>query len=180
LFLVGLLAHLVWRWIGRCGVLALCTASLVIGITAFPGSAISGFSLGAGTWAIFVYTSGFVMYRCRNSRWFLPLTLGLILFVILAIGPPGVANTVPILLLAIMRPMRLAAAPLLPQIGEASATIYAYHSPFLIKPWIIVAAMLPSCTLQFTGALGASAIVIAFCTLLFYRARYSPLGFAIL
>jgi acyltransferase len=60
---------------------------------------------------------------------------------------------------------------MLSSVGEAAGTIFAYHTPFILQPLLIIAAGLPTFGFRIAGALTAIAIVIAVCAILHFRYR---------
>jgi fucose 4-O-acetylase-like acetyltransferase len=180
LFLVCILAQVALKFFGVRGIFLLCAASFIVGLIVYPDSDNTGFSPGVGTWGLFSYTAGFAMYHHRNDRWLPAFSLGVALVICGTIGWLGLPKAVPVFLLTLMRPLRFDAAPFLPQVGEASATIYAYHTPFLLQPLVIAATKFHQTWLQWTGAVAAASIAIVVCAILFYQLRSTPARFILL
>jgi acyltransferase len=167
LFAVSFLLVIIQSRLGLLGMWAAALITSGIGLKFFPDS-FTGFTLGVFVWAIFFYAAGYLFFHYRTKK--TSLRFALLAFTLLLIifnGYPGLVRSVPLWLLAEGALIRLDHAPLLGRLGDASGTIYIYHTPFIIQPLAIAATYLHGPLAQFIGCLFAAFIAIGVCYLLF-------------
>jgi acyltransferase len=161
LLLISLGVQLVLRIGGMTAVKLACALALVLALSVYPQSPITGFSLGVAAWGAFAYTSGFLLYGSRDMPTLPFVGLACAIVAVVLLGPRGIPKVMPVLLLSLARPLRLAEVPFAPRLGAASGTVFAYHTPFLLQPLVMLASKLPDWRLQLFGVLLAAATVIA-------------------
>lgn len=179
LFVISCVTHTVHVLFDARGVLACSLLSLSAGVYFTPDAPNTGFSLGMILFGLFCYSAGFAMYRWRAVK---NRSIGVVLIsvaVVCVLGLAGLPKVVPLLLLECMYFSRLGSVPLLDKVGEASGTIYAYHSPFILNPLIILVTRCPK-GFQLIGVVAAVIISIAMCTYAFDRLRATPFKWALL
>ena len=167
LFAVSLVLVVVQLRLGVGGMGASAWIAAVVGLAYFPHD-FTGFSWGVLVWALSFYSCGYLLFRYRAEK--RALRAALIAFTVIVIlfsGVYGVIRCIPLWLLAEGPAIRLDRAPLLPRLGEASGTIYIYHTPFVIMPLAISASYLPGPFAQFAGLMLAAAVAIAICCVIY-------------
>lgn len=176
LFLISLPVHALAHWGKARAVLFLGLASYVAALFFYPQSPNTGFSLGVFMWGLFSYCIGYWMHGAPStSRNLILSVLGAACLFVVA-GPVGLYKMVPIAFLAVLPWIEKTRESWLSHVGEASGTIYIYHTPFLIQPLLIIAATrIHSWPGQVAAALGLSFLVIAFCTALHLGLRQTRL-----
>lgn len=168
LFAVSVLFVLVQRALGLYGIAAVTLATFLAGLILFP-MAFTGFYLGVFIWALCFYASGYLLYHFHARRKQAGLVvLASAVVLIIFNGVPGLIHFIPFALLCFGTLLALDRIPLLVSTGEASGTIYIYHTPFLIQPLVIVASHLHGAPLQFVGGITAALLSVGLCFALFH------------
>jgi len=144
------------------------TAAFVLGIILFS-SAFTGFQMAVFCWGCFYYGFGYTLFSVREKTQTRRALVVICTLILLATcGEFGVLKAIPLWLLAEASTLGLTRLPLLERLGEASGTIYAYHSPFIVQPLALAVALLPGAPAQFVGALAAVALTAAICCAFYY------------
>ena len=167
LFGVSVLLVVVHLGLGLNGMWVVAWISGVIGLAYFPRS-FTGFSCGVFLWSTCYYAGGYLLFHYRANKQAIRVVL--IAFTVVAIlfsGACGIIRCVPLWLFTEGPTIGLDRVPLLGRLGDASGTIYIYHTPFLIMPLAIAASYLPGPVSQFAGLLLAASIAIAICCAIF-------------
>jgi hypothetical protein len=171
LFGASVIFTIVHRVLGTLGVLALVVATFVAGLAYFPNE-FTAFRLGMLIWAICFYAAGYLLFQYREKVGHIRMTLIVATaFLFFFNGHYGVLGSVPLWLIVEGSRLRLAGIPGLPSLGEASGTIYIYHTPFIIQTLVIAATYLHGPVAQFIGVLCAEAIAIAICYTFYHLAK---------
>ncbi|HEY0946786.1 MAG TPA: acyltransferase [Opitutaceae bacterium] len=163
LFGISTVLHAALRAAGVRGVVVLAMLAFATGVAFFPHTAGTGMNPGVFVWGVFSYAAGYLLFLYRNPR---QRTRGLLVcaaLLLIWIGPAALLKLVPIALVTFAGALRLEVWTPLHRIGDASGTIFAYHSPFLQGTLLITASLLPGVTLQVVGALTATAVTILVC-----------------
>ena len=79
----------------------------------------------------------------------------------------GIIRCVPFWLIAEGTTLQLDRVPFLVKLGEASGTIYVYHTPFIVRFLVISATFLPGLFIQLIAINLDAWIAIGLCYLLF-------------
>jgi hypothetical protein len=167
LFVVSLILVIIQSRIGLFGMWAASLITFGVGLKFFPAS-FTGFSLGVFLWAICFYASGYLLFHYRTQKASIRVILfAFTLLLVIFSGYLGIIRCLPLWLIAEGAFLRLDHTPLLGRLGEASGTIYIYHTPFIIQPLAIAATYLHGPLAQFIGAMFAAFIAIGACYLLF-------------
>lgn len=129
--------------------------------------------------AIYCYAGGFIMFHHHNkpNRWVLAVFQALILIGFL--GFKGIPKAIPLILLASSHQLEFFSNKITRSIGEASGTIFAYHTPFLLHPMVIVCAHLPN-PFQIPALVVSVALSIALCTAFYFFCRHRKFNFILL
>lgn len=90
------------------------------------------------------------------------------------LGRDGLGKAMPLLLLAAHGPINHLATSWLNKLGEASGTIYAYHTPFVLQPLVIGSTFLPARWIL-PGLLASVVVTMLLCTWLHHRLRDTKL-----
>jgi hypothetical protein len=171
LFLLSLGVHALWRAAGRAGVAVGCGAALLAGIALYPHAHTTGFNLGVAVWGLFAYAAGFLLQQRPPARgaWLFGVAFAIALGALL--GRDALPRALPIVLLCAAKPLPGRNLGWLGAVGEASGTVFAYHTPFLLQPLVIVMTRLPDWRAQLLGVLLAAAIAIALTTALHHSLK---------
>lgn len=180
LFVICLSVHAILRCFHRAGLYLAGCAAFAAGLTFFPMNSNTGYTAGVGIWGAFCYISGFAMCKQRHNKWLVAFPVALTFIIFSAIGAPGLSKAVPLLLLAVARRVPLSPNSLLIRLGEASGTIYAYHSPFVLYPLLILVSRLPDPKLQFAGSILSSIVAMGLCAVAFHKFRTTAFRHALL
>jgi acyltransferase len=166
LFGVSLVVVMNQHLLGMAGMWVISIVTFGIGLALFPAE-LTGFSLGVFLWAICFYTAGYLLFQYREKRTQIRVIL-LIATVLLVVfsGYHGLSRSVPLWLITEGYGLRIDRLPILPAWGDASGTIYIYHTPFIIQPLAIAITFLHGAILQFAAALVAVVVAISICYLL--------------
>lgn len=160
----------------RRAVLFLTVVAFLVGICRYSHSLNTGFSLGVFVWGLFSYGAGYLIHYFPSTKRNLLLTFIAAGLVFLAAGPLGLLKLVAIVLLILLPWLEKFPASLLTKFGEASGTIYIYHTPFIIQPLLIlVAARMHSWPLQVATALILSLCTVGLCCGFYYILRTTRL-----
>ncbi|AHF94949.1 hypothetical protein OPIT5_30860 [Opitutaceae bacterium TAV5] len=166
LFIVGSVIHLSFRLLGLGGVWGCTLGGAFAGMILTPDSGNTGPSSGVILFGGFCYASGFLMHRYRNFSYRIAVVLAVALLFFLVLGIEGLPKVVPLLMIECMHQTGLSKITPVCLAGEASGTIYAYHTPFILAPLVILVAQRPE-TVQFAGVLAAGFFCVAICSFLF-------------
>jgi acyltransferase len=166
-------AHLALRVAGRTGVIALGGACFATALFYYPHCADTGFSAGVALWGCFMYCCGFLLYPHPHNKITWCVLAGLAMFAVAVAGLTIWGKFAAVGLLGVAPIVRLPSIPLLVAIGDASGTIYIYHTPFILQPLMILAAKAHTPVAQFLCALAAAALAIAICSAIFFGLRNS-------
>jgi acyltransferase len=163
LFGISLVLIVVQKRLGLYGMWTAAVVGFAVGTAFYPNN-FTGFNGGVFLWGIGFYSAGYLLFHHRNDV----IGIRMVLFVVTLLlmvfnGEHGLIRCIPLWLLAEGHALRFDRLPLLGRLGDASGTIYIYHTPFIIQPLVIAATLLPGAPLQFTGALLAAAVAIAIC-----------------
>ncbi|MCE0483908.1 MAG: acyltransferase [Methylacidiphilales bacterium] len=171
LFGASVLFILIQRALGLYGVATLAAGTFLTGLILFPG-AFTGFTLGVFIWGLCFYAGGYLLYQFRDQKKRVEIVVLVVsLALIVATGAAGVVHAVPLLLICYGSWLALDRSSLLINTGEASGTIYIYHTPFLIQPLVIIASHFHSAPLQVLGGIVAALISIALCYALHFSLK---------
>jgi acyltransferase len=163
LFAVSVIFVTIRGFLGMIGVAALVVVSFTVSLTYFPES-FTGFHLGVFLWSLCFYAAGYLLFNYRAKANYIRITLILgTIVMILFSGYDGMLRCLPFWMVAEGNLLKLSSLPGLPSLGEASGTIYIYHTPFIIQPLVIASTYLHGAVPQFLGALGAAATAIGIC-----------------
>jgi hypothetical protein len=167
LFGISVVLVVIHKTLHLYGIWAAAVLPAGFGLAFFP-TYFTGFSWGVFLWGISFYAAGYLLfhYRTQKSAIRIALFVATVLF-IACNGYNGIIRCVPLWLLSEGTTLYLDQSVLLGRLGDASGTIYIYHTPFIIQPLVILATYLPGATAQFIGILLAAGIAIALCCLLF-------------
>jgi hypothetical protein len=179
IFLISVVCQAVYIMSDWSGVFVLAIVSLMIGVFYFPYCGNTGATVGVLLWGLACYCAGFLSHRFRYYKNRVYFTLLISLGVVGFLGLGGLAKVVPFLLLECMDALKLDGIPVLARVGEASGTIYAYHSPFILHPLIIMCSFLPR-EWQFSSVVLAVVACIFICTAFFYILRNTKLKWILL
>lgn len=162
LFLVSILAHGARLWLGKPALFVLGLLLWIGGIALGPGTVNTGFTTAVLCFGGGSYLAGFLLQDCRSPlrRWGAVLSISGATLGILGIAE--FSKVVPLLVLAGLPVFAFPRWKWLSKLGEASGTVFAYHTPFLLQPLIIVASGLPVAW-QFPAAIGAALASVAIC-----------------
>jgi acyltransferase len=180
LFLLSLAAQALLCSAGRWAVAVACAGALIAGTLVFPHASTTGFNPSVAVWGGFAYGAGFLLFEQRERRSLPWLGLGFGIALGAVLGWDGVARAVPVVLLCAAHALpwpRLAWAD---RVGEASGTIFAYHTPFLLQPLMIAVAKLPGWPMQLVAVLLAAATVIGMLTRVHHELKDTRLGILLL
>lgn len=180
LFVVSTMIHVALRAAGGRAIVALAILSFLTAVAFFPHTPGTGMHLGVLVWGIFSYAAGYLLFLHRDGRQRICVLLVCAAILLFWIGPAGLLKLVPLVLVAGAGALHLKVWRPLTFVGDASATIFAYHSPFLQGPLLIAASMLPGVALQVFGALTATAVTIAVCCGLYHGLRNTALRWMLL
>jgi hypothetical protein len=168
LFAASVVMVLIRSLLGLVGVAALSAITFTAGLAFFPDS-FTGFRLGVFLWSLCFYAAGYLLFSYRTKAGHVRVTLivGTVILVLFS-GYEGIIRCLPLWMIAEGSFLKLSAIPGLPGLGEASGTIYIYHTPFLIQPLVIASTYLHGAVPQFIGALFAGATALGICYLVYH------------
>jgi acyltransferase len=167
LFAISLLLALLKAAFGLRGIWGAGWLSAVVGLAYFPRY-LTGFSWDTFLAGICVYAAGYLMFHYRQQPNAIRIVLLAFTLVAVFFYPQnGIIRCIPLWLLSEGANLKLDRVPLLCGLGEASGTIYVYHTPFIVLPLSIAASYLPGPEAQFIGILLAAAATIAICSAIF-------------
>ena len=117
-------------------------------------------------YAIGLYLVGFSMSgHKQETRYWAWMAAGLVILFLFMGKLSLVQLVVPVLLLTGLLALNAGCAPL-ERVGEASGTIFLYHTPFVLQPLLILIAVKVPAHFQVVGAYGAGLTVILVFTLI--------------
>jgi hypothetical protein len=163
LFAVSVLLALVQAGFGLKGMWVAAWLSAVVGLAYFPVH-LTGFSWDVFLGGTFFYAAGYLLFHYRTNRAAIRIVLLAVTAVMIIFNPEnGLIRCLPLWLLSEGHFIRLDQVPLLGPLGDASGTIYIYHTPFIVLPLAIAATYLPGPVAQFAGVLLAAVLGLAIC-----------------
>ena len=167
LFAVSLVLVVVQAQAGLYGLWIAALVGASIGLRYYP-YLFSSFAWGTFAWAVSFYAAGYLLYHYRAQKTAIRVALlAITIVMVIFSGYYGIIRVIPLWLLTEGPLLRLERVPLLERLGEASGTIYIYHTPFMVIPLTIAAASLPGPVAQFAGLLLTVAIAITLCTVIY-------------
>ena len=167
LFGVSMALVVVQKLLGIYGMWAAAVSAAVAGTIYFPEN-FTGFFWGVFVWGIGFYAGGYLLYHYRDRKTAVRIALLIATVLLIACdGHVGIIRCIPLWLLAEGATIGFDRIPLFQRLGEASGTIYVYHTPFLLQPLVIIATYLPGKFGQFFGIFLAVTVAIGLCYLLF-------------
>jgi acyltransferase len=156
------------------GLGVLAAVSFICGLTLFPGD-FTGFSLGVFTWGLFFYAFGYLLFQFREQPARVYLVVLILAVVLICVsGLDGLVRAVPLGLLACGPLLRLGQWPLLSGWGEASGTIYVYHTPFIILPLSLLVYRVHGAIPQFASCVAGVVLTILICQAFHFALRKAP------
>jgi hypothetical protein len=171
LFAASVVFVLVRGILGVPGVAALAMITFIVGLRFYPDQ-FTGFSLGFFLWSLCFYAAGYLLFNYRAKTNHVRLTLVVCTAIlILFSGHLGIIRCVPLWMIAEGSLLKLAHIPGMPSLGEASGTIYIYHTPFILQPMVIASTYLHGAVPQFIGAIMAGAVAAGICHLFYHRLK---------
>lgn len=173
LFTISVSVHVFMKFHSLLGPAVIGFISLGLGIILTPLSGNTGFSLGMLLFGIFCYACGVLLYYWRSVRWKYLFVAIISIALVLSLGAGGLPKAFPVIIMALIPFLDRVHIPVLEWIGEASGTIYAYHTPFILQPLILVTAALPS-KLHFAGVILSALLAVTICALLYHRLKFTP------
>lgn len=179
LFLISIVAHISIKWNRFIGPAILSASSLLLGLIIAPGSGNTGLNTGMFLFGLYCYTSSFLLYTHRQHRHrFIYAAIGTFLIIIF-LGLPGLPKAIPVITMISIPVIDKINIPSLNWIGEASGTIYAYHTPFIVQPLILIVACLPS-SFHFSGAVFSALLATLICTIIHHTLKATPARVALM
>jgi acyltransferase len=167
LFGISMVLIVVQKLLRLPGMWAAAIIAFAAGLVFFPDD-FTRFKWGAFVWGIGFYAAGYLLFHYRERKSAIRLTLLAVTITLIAVnGGYGILRCVPLWLLAEGSTIHFDRIPFFTRLGEASGTIYIYHTPFLMQPLVIAATYLPGKIGQFIGINLAVVIAIGLCFLLF-------------
>ncbi len=167
LFGVSILLVIVQKLLGIYGMWAAAIIPAVPGMIYYP-TELTGFLWGVFLWSISFYACGYLLFHYRDRKTAIRLTLLIYTGALVAVDDwLGLVISVPLWLLAEGATLRLDRVPLLVKLGEASGTIYIYHTPFLVRFLVLTVGFFPVGPLQFLSVNLDAWISISLCYLLY-------------
>ena len=168
LFGISISLIIVQKLLGPYGMWAATVLAGAAGLIYFP-SKFTGFNWGVFIWGIAFYAGGYLLFHYRTKK--SAVRIALLVTTVILIGGSGtfgLSRCIPLWLLTEGTTLRLDRASLLVSLGDASGTIYVYHTPFLIRSLVIVTLLLVhGKVLQFIGLNLDVFMAIGLCWLLF-------------
>lgn len=170
LFLISVGVHATLTIAGRWGVAVLGLITLAIGLILWPQAANTGFSPAVLCFGSFSYAAGYVMYdyRARALRHIAVLVCTVVMLSFM--GYAAIPKVLALIIIATPQLFTCLSSRLTDLVGEASGTVFAYHTPFIIQPLIIATTFLPP-AFWIPGALASALASIALCTMLYHGAK---------
>jgi hypothetical protein len=167
LFGISIVLAMTQKSLGLFGTWAAAVLVAGFSLVFFP-TYFTGFSWGVFLWGISFYATGYLLFHYRDrKRAIRVLLLCVTLLFYAGSGSIGLIRVIPLWLLSEGHALGLDRSSFLGYLGDASGTIYIYHTPFIILPLAIAATHLPGPAAQYCGILLATAITLALCCLIF-------------
>ena len=167
LFGISITLVIVQKLAGIYGMWIAAVIAGAAGLIYYP-TELTSFTFGVFTWGLSFYAAGYLLYHYRDRTTAIRVALLLVTALVIACeGWQGFIRSVPLWLLAEGTTLRIDRVPFLVALGEASGTIYIYHTPFLVRFLIIAATFLPGKVLQFLAVNLDAWISIGLCYLLY-------------
>lgn len=175
LFVVAIISRFFCQIFGRVkGSGLLMVLALALGVGMVPEPKNTGFNQGFFLFALYCYASAYLLRTWREDKRCIPFVLIGVAVVLFLLKSGGVPKVLPVLLIAgigWLEQMRFAG---LQSIGAASGTIFAYHTPFVLQPIMLVVSKLPA-NYQFVGAIFSALAVVFLLTVLYHLIRRTRL-----
>lgn len=156
------------------------SAVWIVAAAGFPNAGYTGFSLGLGVWGLALYGTGYLFSKTHAKGaavW--PILAAATLLAMLS-GPQHLPRVIPLYALFAFSSIELVRIKPLCMLGEASGTIYIYHTPFLLQPLLVMCSLVPGVPQQFALVLLAAAIVMAICAAWHFATRNTRLAWTLL
>jgi hypothetical protein len=167
LFGISIVLVVTQKSLGLFGMWAAAVLAAGYSLVFYP-TYFTGFYWPVFLWGISFYSAGYLLFYYRDrKRAIRVVLLALTLVFYAADGYLGLIRIIPLWLLSEGPALGLDRSSFLAWLGEASGTIYIYHTPFIVLPLVIAATYLPGAAAQYCGILLATAITIALCCLIF-------------
>ncbi len=159
--------------------LALVT-SWIVATVWFPDADYTGFSPGVAVWGLALYGTGYLLSSLRRKAPSLGPLCVVLASLAFACACDQIMRVVPLLLLLAFQLLGTRQIGLLCLLGEASGTIYIYHTPLLLQPLIIVASYVKAVPQQLLLVVLAAVVVLAVCSIWYFRIRQTRLAWTLL
>jgi hypothetical protein len=167
LFGISIVLVIVQRILRLPGIWAAAVIAGAWGLASFPED-FTGFHKGVFIWGIFFYAAGYLLFHYRDRKTAIRVALLVATAVLIGgSGFDGFIRCIPLWLLAEGATIGIDRVPLLVKLGDASGTIYVYHTPFLVRFLVIATTLLPGDGLQFIAINLDAWVAIGLCYLLF-------------
>jgi hypothetical protein len=154
--------------LGLAGVWVLAVTTFIVSLRFYP-DLFTGFSPGVFLWSLSFYAAGYLLFCHRTKAGHVRLTLVVCTIILVCFsGYSGIIRCLPLWMIAEGSFLRLYHIPGLESLGEASGTIYIYHTPFILQPMVIASTYLHGAVPQFIGLLLAAAIALGICNLFYH------------
>ncbi len=173
LFSISIFVHAAVKCHSSFGPALAGSISLLLGMVLTPNSRNTGFNLGILFFGTCSYAFGFLLYLNRHNPWRYALVSGISITLAFALGTNGFAKFIPLVLMCFIPIFDKVSIPVFNWIGEASGTIFAYHTPFILQPLILLSAALPS-NLHVAGAIMAALLAVAMCGAMHHGLKFTP------
>jgi hypothetical protein len=147
---------------------------LVLGMILSPKAGNSGFSVGVWLFGITIYSTGIILYHLRDSSWRFAVAALLSAILLAVLGLSALPKVIPIVVIAVIPELDRLSGQHFNWIGEASGSVFAYHTPLMLKPMLVVTSKLPP-HYQIAGAISSAFFSILFCAFLHHKAKASRL-----
>jgi peptidoglycan/LPS O-acetylase OafA/YrhL len=172
LFVITSLVRVSLTAASRGGVAWICGLSLIGGVLFFPNSPNTGFSTGMLLFGTFCYSAGYLLFLHRNlgARWWVVIAVSLLVCAVL--GPDGIPKVIPVIILAAVPHLAFLNSRFFDYMGEASGTIYLYHTPFILQPLVILSTALGA-PWRLAGALVSAALAIFACAIFHHAFKHT-------
>lgn len=160
LFVISITARLFSLLFGPVrGAILLMALSLSLGLGLTPDSKNTGLNIGFFLFGLYCYSSGFLLYAWRKDWRCVPYVILSVLAVLSLSESESVSKVVPVLVIMSIFWLEKLGVSGLTLVGEASGTIYAYHTPFVLQPMVIAVSRMPV-EFQYAGALCSALAVV--------------------
>jgi hypothetical protein len=167
LFGISIVLVVTQKSLGLFGMWAAAVLAAGYSLVFYP-TYFTGFYGAVFLWGISFYAAGYLLFHYRDRKKAIRVLLLFLTLLFYAVdGYLGLIRVIPLWLLSEGPAMGLDRSSFLAWLGEASGTIYIYHTPFIVLPLVIAATYLPGAAAQYCGILLATAITIALCCLIF-------------